>query len=130
MSKNQGKRTSFAKKNTEDEKITRVVQFVDDPKNSSALAKIHKMSNKAKKKGQSPTHMRHIRIKEFEPTEKDNKETDNNFSRRKTHFDAVKHKTLNFLPKQQPQISTETNDNVPEKKQEKIIAIVIYITKV
>jgi len=119
MSKNQGKRTSFAKKNTEDEKITRVVQFVDDPKNSSALAKIHEMSNKAKRKGQSPTHMRHIRIKEFEPTEKDSKEADNNFSRRKAHFATVKHKTLNILPKQQPQISTETNDNVPEKKTEK-----------
>jgi len=113
MSKNQGKRTSFAKKNTEDEKITRVVQFVDDPKNSSALAKIHEMSNKAKRKGQSPTHMRHIRIKEDEPTEKDDK---SNFNRRKAHFATVKHKTLNILPRQQQKISTETNDNVPEKK--------------
>ena len=116
MSKNQGKRTSFAKKNTEDEKITRVVQFIDDPKNSSALAKIHEMSNKAKGKRQSPTHFRHIRIKEDEPTEKDNKGADNNFNRRKAHFATVKHKTLNILPKQQPETSTETNNNVQEKK--------------
>jgi hypothetical protein len=116
MSKNQGKRTSFAKKNTEDEKITRVVQFVDDPKNSSALAKIHEMSNKAKRQGQSPKYMRHIRIKEDEPTEKDGKGADNNFNRRKAHFATVKHKTLNILPKQQPEVSTETNNNVQEKK--------------
>ena len=116
MSKNQGKRTSFAKKKTEDEKITRVVQFVDDPKNSSALAKIHEMSNKAKRKGQSPKNMRHIRIKEDEPTEKDGKGADNNFNRRKAHFATVKHKTLNILPKQQPEVSTETNNNVQEKK--------------
>ena len=116
MSKNQGKRTSFAKKNTEDEKVTRVVQFIDDPKNSSALAKIHEMSNKAKGKRQSPTHFRHIRIKEDEPTEKDNKGADNNFNRRKAHFATVKHKTLNILPSQQPEISTKNNDNVPEKK--------------
>ena len=115
MSKNQGKRTSFAKKKTEDEKITRVVQFVDDPKNSSALAKIHEMSNKAKRKGQSPKNMRHIRIKEDEPTEKDGKGADNNFNRRKAHFATVKHKTLNILPKQQPEVSTETNNNVQEK---------------
>jgi hypothetical protein len=116
MSKNQRKRTSFAKKNTEDEKVTRVVQFIDDPKNSSALAKIHEMSNKAKGKRQSPTHFRHIRIKEDEPTEKDNKGADNNFNRRKAHFATVKHKTLNILPSQQPEISTKNNDNVPEKK--------------
>jgi hypothetical protein len=116
MSKNQGKRTSFAKKNTEDEKITRVVQFIDDPKNSSALAKFHEMSNKAKGKRQSPTHFRHIRIKEDEPTEKDNKGADNNFSRRKAHFATVKHKALNILPKQQPEISTENNDKIEEKK--------------
>ena len=115
MSKNQGKRTSFAKKKTEDEKITRVVQFVDDPKNSSALAKIHEMSNKAKRQGQSPKYMRHIRIKEDEPTEKDGKGADNNFNRRKAHFATVKHKTLNILPKQQPEVSTETNNNVQEK---------------
>ena len=117
MSKNQGKRTSFAKKNEEDEKVTRVVQFVDDPKDSSALAKIHEMSNKAKKKGQSPTHVRHIRIKEDEPTEKDNKDTDNNFSRRKAHFATVKHKTLNILkPRQQPETTTENNNNVEERR--------------
>ena len=58
------------------------------------------MSNKAKKKGQSPTHMQYIHIKEFEPTEKDNKEANNNFSRRKVHFITVKHKTLIILPKQ------------------------------
>ena len=120
MSKNQGKRTSFAKKNTEDEKITRIVQFVDDPKDSSALAKIHELSNKAKGKRQSPIHMRHIRIKEDEPTEKDNKGADNNFNRRKAHFATVKHKTLNILPKQQqPETSNETNDNVQEKKKGK-----------
>ena len=60
------------------------------------------MSNKAKKKCQSPIHMRLIRKKEFEPTEKDNKETDNNVGRRKAHFATIKHKTLNILPKQQP----------------------------
>ncbi len=120
MSKNLGKRTSFAKKNTEDQKVTRVVQFVDDPKDSSALAKIHEMSNKAKKKGQSPTHVRHIRIKEDEPTEKDNKDGDKNFNRRKAHFATVKHKTLNILKtRKQPEIPTETNDNVKETKHTK-----------
>ncbi len=117
MSKNLGKRTSFAKKNTEDEKVTRVVQFVDDPKDSSALAKIHEMSNKAKGKRKSPTQVRHMRIKEDEPIEKDNKEGDNNFNRRKAHFATVKHKTLNILkPRKLPENSTETNDNVQENK--------------
>ncbi len=58
------------------------------------MAKIYKMSNNAKKIGQNPAHIRYINIKGFEHIEKDSKEADNNFSRRKVHFDTVKYKTI------------------------------------
>ena len=109
MSKKEGKRTSFAQKKLDNENITtRVVQFVDDPKNSDALAKIHEMSNKAKRAGNSPTHMRHIRIKDDEPADK-NKD-DNVFTRRKAHFATVKHQNLNILKDKKPKEPEVNNE--------------------
>ncbi len=94
----QPKKTSFASKAIEDERITkRVVQFVDDPKNSDALAKIHEMSNKAKKAGKSPTHMSHIHIKDD-----DADKNDGGFNRRRAHFATVKHQNLNIFKDKQP----------------------------
>ena len=77
----------------EDDKIERVVQYVDDPKNSSALAKIHEMSDKAKRSGKSPGQMRYS-YKKNEPFDK--KPDDNNFNRRKEHFGTVKQQNYNL----------------------------------
>ena len=107
------------KKEVEDDKnkiSERVIQYVDDPKNSSALAKIHEMSNKAKReRGKSPTQQRHHlyfkNLPPVEPIEKidtsknnnnnnnnnNNKNNNNNFSRRSAHFATVKQKNLNFF---------------------------------
>ena len=44
-------------KKKEDEKDVisdRHIRYIDDPKDSSVLAKIHEMSNKAKRSGKSP----------------------------------------------------------------------------
>lgn len=96
------KRKSFAQKLIEDENIiSREVQFIDDPKNSDALAKIHEMSNKAKKAGgKSPSHMSHIHFKDDEQPEKN--QGSNHFMRRTAHFATVKPKDLNILKDRKP----------------------------
>ena len=53
----------------DDDEITKkVVQYVDDPKNSSALAMIHEMSDRAKKAGRSPAiiYNRRMRVDNVE----------------------------------------------------------------
>ena len=88
----------FGNKNTNDEdknKISqRIIQYVDDPKNSSALAKIHEMSNKAKHAGKSPAQFRrsHFIPKIEEPIiEKNETNKKNpNFQRRSVHYATVK----------------------------------------
>ena len=94
----------FGNKNTNEEgenKISqRIIQYVDDPKNSSALAKIHEMSNKAKRSGKSPAQFRrsHFIPKIEEPIiEKNEKNIKNetsknnpNFQRRSVHYATVK----------------------------------------
>ena len=52
-----------------DDITTKEVKFINDPKNSSALAKIHEISNKAKERKErksrvSPNHINHIRVNE------------------------------------------------------------------
>ena len=71
-----------------DDITTKEVKFVNDPKNLSALAKIHEISNKAKEKRerrarQSPNHINHIRVNENLRMDKNQEE---NFSRRKSHL--------------------------------------------
>ena len=91
----------FGNKNANDEDKTqisqRIIQYVDDPKNSSALAKIHEMSNKAKHSGKSPAQFRrsHFIPKIEEPIiEKNEKNETNknnpNFQRRSVHYATVK----------------------------------------
>jgi hypothetical protein len=103
-------------KPTEDENnriSERVVQYVDDPKNSSALAKIHEMSNKAKRTGKSPTQLRRSY---FEKKAMDPKE-DKNFNRRSSHFATVKQDfNLNLFNKN---INTNLNPPKDEKKERK-----------
>jgi hypothetical protein len=81
----------------------RVIQYIDDPKDSSALAKIHEMSNKAKHGGKSPTQAhsnRLINVEENEPKDKTDKNKDNkNFNRRTLHFATVKPQNLNLFNK-------------------------------
>jgi hypothetical protein len=77
------------------------VKFVNDPKNLSALAKIHEISNKAKEKRerrarQSPNHINHIRVNENLRMDKNQEE---NFSRRKSHFPTMVYPGLNSLLK-------------------------------
>ena len=94
----------FGNKNKNDEEPTkisqRIVQYVDDPKNSSALAKIHEMSNKAKRTGKSPAQFRRSyfipKIEEpiIEKNEKNEKNEPNKknpiFQRRSVHYSTVK----------------------------------------
>ncbi len=77
------------------------MKFVNDPKNLSALAKIHEISNKAKEKRerrarQSPNHINHIRVNENLRMDKNQEE---NFSRRKSHFPTMVYPGLNSLLK-------------------------------
>ena len=68
------------------------VKFVNDPKNLSALAKIHEMSNKAKERRarKSPTHISHIHV-----DVNLNQEDNSKFSRRKNHFATMKYPAFN-----------------------------------
>ena len=82
-----------------DDITTKEVKFVNDPKNLSALAKIHEISNKAKEKRerrarQSPNHINHIRVNENLRMDKNQEE---NFSRRKSHFPTMVYPGLNSL---------------------------------
>ena len=84
-----------------DDITTKEVKFINDPKNSSALAKIHEISNKAKEKRerrarQSPNHINHIRVNENLRMDKNQEE---NFSRRKSHFPTMVYPGLNSLLK-------------------------------
>ena len=90
--------------NNEENKISqRIIQYVDDPKNSSALAKIHEMSNKAKRAGKSPAQFRrsHFIPKIEEPIIEKNETIETNeanetnkknpnFQRRSVHYATVK----------------------------------------
>ena len=84
-----------------DDITTKEVKFINDPKNLSALAKIHEISNKAKEKRerrarQSPNHINHIRVNENLRMDKNQEE---NFSRRKSHFPTMVYPGLNSLLK-------------------------------
>ena len=84
-----------------DDITTKEVKFVNDPKNLSALEKIHEISNKAKEKRerrarQSPNHINHIRVNENLRMDKNQEE---NFSRRKSHFPTMVYPGLNSLLK-------------------------------
>ena len=94
----------------------RVVQYIDDPENSSALAKIHEMSNKAKRSGKSPVQFRRSYIKNLEKNNKTNnkKEDDDNFNRRNKHFATVKQENVDLLNRNKkrnvkPTIETKTD---------------------
>ncbi len=73
-------------------KIEKVVQYFDDQKNYSALAKIHEMSITTKQRGKSPTQHHHVRFRGPEPEEdkNKNKQTNDTFNRRRQHFATVK----------------------------------------
>ena len=80
-----------------DDITTKEVKFVNDPKNLSALAKIHEMSNKAKERRprKSPTHINHIH---YEANLKiDKNQDESNFTRRKNHFSTMRYPVLNIL---------------------------------
>ena len=99
------------KKSKEDEKdiiSDRVIQYIDDPKESSALAKIKEMSKKAIRK-QSPTQTRHMKyMKEVDELKSGNVKD----IRRKTHFATVKNpEFVNFGRKLKDYESKKNNDN-------------------
>ena len=80
------------KKPVEDDKdriSDRLIKFIDDPKDSFALAKIHEMSNKAKRTGKSPTQTHHIRYMHVDDEDIPNPE-DIKKMRRSSHFATVK----------------------------------------
>ena len=85
-----------------DDYTTKEVKFVNDPKNLSALAKIHEISNKAKERKQrkSPNHINHIRVNDNMKIDKNKDEP--NFSRRKSHFPTMVYEGFNILkPKEE-----------------------------
>ena len=74
---------------------TKEVKFINDPKNLSALQKIHEMSNKAKerKTRKSPTHVSHIN----DNLRMDKNQVEEKFARRKSHFPTMVYPALNIL---------------------------------
>ena len=112
MSENKGKE-SLGSNINEDPKVTkRIVQYVDDPKDSSALAKVHELSDKAKHGGKSPIHFHHIRIKDDEPIKNQVK---SNFNRRKVHFPTVKHQGFNVFKERRAKLKLKESDKDVEK---------------
>ena len=92
----------------------RIIQYVDDPKNSSALAKIHEMSDKAKRTGLSPAQLRRSYIKNMEKNE--NKKVDINKHRRSQQFLTVKEqKNFNIFNKD----FADKNEPPREKQKDK-----------
>jgi len=109
MSKNLGSK--------DDNIITkRYVQYIDDPKNSSALAMIHEMSNKAKRMGKSPAIIHKRRMKVEEPIIKETN-NDTNFKRRTMHFATVKSQNINLFNNRRKESDKQI---VPEKEKEKV----------
>ena len=90
-----------------DEITTKEVKFVNDPKNLSALAKIHEISNKAKERRsrKSPTHINHIRYEAH--LKIDNNQDESNFSRRKNHFPTMRYPFLNILKPKEDILKSE-----------------------
>ena len=90
-----------------DEITTKEVKFVNDPKNLSALAKIHEISNKAKERRsrKSPTHINHIRYEAH--LKIDNNQDESNFSRRKNHFPTMRYPILNILKPKEDILKSE-----------------------
>ena len=85
-----------------DDITTKEVKFVNDPKNLSALAKIHEISNKAKERRarKSPNHINHIRFEDKMNMDKNKEEP--NFSRRKSHYHTMVYAGFNILrPKEE-----------------------------
>lgn len=80
---------------------TKEVKFIDDPKNLSALAKIHEISNQAKerRRRKSPNQINHMRVNENLIIDKTPEE--GNFARRKSHFPTMKYPAFSnlFKPK-------------------------------
>ena len=79
-----------------DEIITsKEIKFVNDPKNLSALEKIHEMSNKAKerKSRKSPTNIHHMNVKNNFYHDEDVSK----FSRRKNHFATMRYPAFNII---------------------------------
>jgi hypothetical protein len=98
MSKKKGDNNEPIRDNT---KISeRVIQYMDDPKNSSALAKIHEMSNKAKHAGKSPAQSRRFNIMNVEEDDRINKNQSKvNYVRRSGHYATVKNQNINLINK-------------------------------
>ena len=87
-----------------DEIITsKEIKFVNDPKNLSALAKIHEMSNKAKERKSriSPTNIHHINVKNNFYQDEDVSQ----FSRRKNHFATMRYPAYNKIIKKKDDIN-------------------------
>ena len=112
MSKNGGKESSDSNKNEEPKVTSVIVQYVDDPKDSSALAKVHELSNKAKHGGKSPIHVHHIHFKDDEPIKN---QISSNFNRRKAHFATVKHQGFNIFKERRLKLKPKESDKDVEK---------------
>ena len=77
--------------------LTKEVKFVDDPKNLSALAKIHEMSDKAKtqRRRKSPTFINRIHVQDDLNLNKI-KADDPKWARRSSHFATTTMRTPIF----------------------------------
>ena len=103
----------------DDNEITKkVVQYVDDPKNSSALAMIHEMSDRAKKAGRSPAiiYNRRMRVDNVEQNNNKNNNNEIPFKRR-----TLQHSLTTNL--QDKNFNTNTNTNNIRKENNKIEVI-------
>ena len=103
----------------DDNEITKkVVQYVDDPKNSSALAMIHEMSDRAKKAGRSPAiiYNRLMRVDNLETNNNKNNNNEIPFKRR-----TLQHSLTTNL--QNKNTNTNKNTNNIRKDNNKIEVI-------
>ena len=120
----------------DDNEITKkVVQYVDDPKNSSALKMVHEMSNRAKRSGNSPAILyRHrMRVDNVEPNNNkiNNNNNDTSFKRRPLHSLTSKNQIYNdisdkkneddkdVLPVQEKKRSLRYSERIPSSNYKK-----------
>ena len=113
------------KKKEDDKDIIsdRHIRYIDDPKDSSALAKIHELSNKAKRPGKSPTqnHLRFMRVDDDDEPINGGKL---NFNRRSSHFATVKNPDFIQFGKKQK----EPDKNVTKKGMRNSVANIYNFT--
>ena len=101
------KNNSYATQPTNDDKITkRIVQYVDDPEKSSAIAEVRRLSEKSKSRRNSPknsdeelenTEKNRLLFKNEKEEEEPFKKKEPKFGRKKVHFGEKNNNTIDNI---------------------------------